>query len=397
MTVKQRVGCGAMSGLPSAIARRRALLRRRSLAAGAVALALAAMPAAASAGEVAPDLGAPVPDLVSAVNQEPPRLAYLTETASGAPKVWIAAADGSGAKLLGPGQQPLLAPNGQAVAVALFGTANGPQEHGPAIGIYPSSGAAIADYLSLEAATATPLAWSPDSRYLAVYAQSNGTAGIAAASSLDVIDTQTGTVATIAHGAIYGASFARDGSDRLVYALAHSLSPSAKTNLYVAEAGGAGVHPITSDGHSLLPVWGPAYIAYDRERARRLSPEYQIWLGTLTNPRVRKLTDVRVGSLLQGLVPLAFSADGARLLAEFEGEDTSEAYAVDVATGRARGVRVDRQEVQAGGISSDGSTLLLDTDSFEQAPSRGRIVTQPWGGGSPTVLVAHGGQASWND
>jgi hypothetical protein len=120
-------------------------------------------------------------------------------------------------------------------------------------------------------------------------------------------------------------------------------------------------------------------------------------LGTLADPRVRKLTHVRVGSLVQGLVPLAFSADGARLLAEFEGEDTSEAYAVDVATGRARGVRVGRQEVQAGGISSDGSTLLLDTDSFEQAPSRGRIVTQPWAGGSPTVLVAHGGQASWND
>ena len=129
-----------------------------------------------------------------------------------------------------------------------------PQEHGPAIGIYPTSGAAVADYLSLEASTATPLAWSPDSRYLAVYAQSNETVGIAAASSLDVIDTQTGTVATIAHGAIYGASFAPDGSDRLVYALAHSLSPSAKTNLYVAEAAGAGVHPITGDGRSLLPV-----------------------------------------------------------------------------------------------------------------------------------------------
>jgi hypothetical protein len=392
-----------MRGLLSAIFRREALARRASLAAGAVTLVLVAPPppAVSLAAEAAPDLARGLGDAVCvclrASTPKPPRLAYLTETATGAPKVWIAAANGSGAKLLGPGQQPLLAPNGQSVAVALFGTANGPQEHGPAIGIYPTSGAAVADYLSLEAATATPLAWSPDSRYLAVYAQSNGTAGIAAASSLDVIDTQTATVTTIAHGAIYGASFARDGSDRLVYALAHSLSPSAKTNLYVAEADGAGVHPITSDGRSLLPLWGPTYIAYDRERARRLSPEYQIWLGTLTNPRVRKLTHVRVGSLLQGLVPLAFSADGARLLAEFEGEDTSEAYAVDVSTGRARGVRVDRQEVQAGGISSDGSTLLLDTDSFEQAPSRGRIVTQPWGGGSPTLLVAHGGQASWND
>ncbi|HTC72213.1 MAG TPA: hypothetical protein VK655_04950, partial [Solirubrobacteraceae bacterium] len=312
-----------MPGLLSALSRRRAFLRRASLAAGAVALALLApAPAISLAGEVIPVLGEAAPDLIPPVSLEPPRLTYLTETATGAPKVWIAAANGSGAKLLGPGQQPLLAPNGQAVAVALFGTVNGPQEHGPAIGIYPSSGATIADYLSLEAATATPLAWSPDSRYLAVYAQSNGTVGIAAASSLDVIDTQTGTVATIAHGAIYGASFARDGSDRLVYALAHSLLASAKSNLYVAEADGAGVHPITSDGRSLLPIWGPTYIAYGRERARRLSPEYQIWLGTPTDPRVRKLTHVRVGALVQGLAPLAFSADGGRLLAEFGGEDT---------------------------------------------------------------------------
>jgi hypothetical protein len=335
-------------------------------------------------------------EVVADLNPEPPQLTYLTETASGMPKVWIAAANGSAAKLLGPGQQPLLAPNGQSVAVALFGTVSGLQEHGPAIGVYPSSGAAIADYLSLEGATATPIAWSSDSRYLAVYAQSTGIVGIAAASSLDVIDTQTGTVTTIAHGAVYGASFAPDGSDRLVFALAHSLSSTARTNLYVAEADGAGVHPITSDGRSLFPIWGPTYIAYDRERPRRLSPEYQIWLATLTNPRVRKLTHVRVNSLAQGLVPLAFSATATRLLAEFVGEDTSEAFAVNAANGRARPLHVGREEVQGAGISSDGSTLLLDTGSFEQAPSHGRIVTVPWAGGPPTVLVAHGAQASWN-
>jgi hypothetical protein len=156
------------------------------------------------------------------------------------------------------------------------------------------------------------------------------------------------------------------------------------------------VHPITSDGRSLDPLWGPTYIAYDRERARRLSPEYQIWLATLTNPRVRKLTHISVGSLVQGLVPVEFSLSGSRLLAEFVGEDTSEAYAVNVASGSARSLSFGDQEAQGAGISSDGSMLLLDTDSFEQPPSRGRIVTVPWGGGRPTVLVAHGAQASWN-
>jgi hypothetical protein len=336
-------------------------------------------------------------EVVADLNPEPPKLTYLTETASAMPTVWIAAANGSDPKLLGTGQQPLLSPNGQSVAVSLFGTASGVQESGPALGIYPTSGAAIADYLSLETVTATALAWSPDSRYLAVYAQSNQIAGIAAASSLDVIDTQTGTLTTIAHGAIYGASFARDGSDRLVFAMAHSMSGSAATNLYVSEAGGAGMHSITSDGRSLFPVWGPTYIAYDRERMRHLSPEYQIWLGTPAGVRVRKLTHIAVGSLVQGLVPLAFSASGSRLVAEFEGQDTSNAYAVSVASGRARGIKVHAQTVQGAGISSDGSTLLIDVGSFEQAPSHGRIEAIPFAGGRAKVLVAHGAQGSWND
>jgi hypothetical protein len=398
MTVKQRVGCGAMLKL--------SLTRRALPAAGAVALALSgfsfeaapapARPAVSRVPLLTAELVLPAEPALPDLNPEPPKLAYLKETASGSPKVWIAAANGSGAKLLGPGQQPLLAPNGQSVAVALFGTVNGPQEHGPSIGILPTSGAASANYLSLETATATPLAWSPDSRYLAVSFQSNAVKNIAAGSGLDVIDTQTGTVTTIAHGGIYGASFARDGSDKLVFSMGRSLFFTAPTNLYMSEAGGGGLHRLTGDGRSLFPVWGPTYIAYDRERMRHLSPEYQIWLATPAGALVRKLTHIGVGSLVQGLVPLAFSASGSRLLAEFEGEDTSNAYAVTVASGRARAVTIHRQTVQAAGISSDGSTLLVDAGSFEQAPSSGSIDTVPFAGGRATVLVAHSAQGSWN-
>ncbi|HTD08903.1 MAG TPA: hypothetical protein VK680_08440 [Solirubrobacteraceae bacterium] len=336
-------------------------------------------------------------EVVSGPAPEPPRLTYLTETATSKPKVWVAAANGSDRKLLGLGQQPLLSPDGLSVAVSLFGVMVGDQEQGPSLGIYPSSGAPIADYLNLGTALATPLAWSPDSRYLAVQLVSNGTNDIADDSGLDVIDTQTGTLTTIASGILYGVSFARDGSDRLVFGLSHSESFTGGVNLYVSEADGGGLHRITSDGHSLNPVWGPTYIAYDRERMRRLAPEYQIWLATLTDVRVRKLTHLRVGALVEGLVPLGFSASGSRLLAEFEGQDTSGAYAVSVVSGHARDVIVHDQMVQAGGISSDGSTLLVDVGSFEQPPSHGRIETVPFAGGSAKVLVAHGSQASWND
>ncbi|MCW3018954.1 MAG: hypothetical protein JWN10_1262 [Solirubrobacterales bacterium] len=402
MTVKQRVASAAMPGSPSANCRRPALVLRAALGTCAVALALtAAHPGRSAAAEMVPDLTSePAPGVkpepVPGVDPEPPRLAYVTETATGTPKVWLAAAGGGGAKLLGAGQQPLLSPDGRSVAVSLFG-ATADSEHGPSIGIYHSSGAPVADYLSLETATATPLAWSPDSRYLAVERQSNATTNIAAGSGVDVVDTQTGTVTPIAAGTIYGASFARDGSDRLVFALSHSESFAGGVNLYISEPNGAGLHRVTSDGRSLNPVWGPAYIAYDRERTRHLSPEYQIWLASSSGVRLRRLTHVAVGPLVQGLVPLAFSANGSRLLAEFEGEDTSGAYAVTVASGRARSVTVHGREVQGVGISSSGGTLLIDENAFEQPPSNGRVATIPFTGGRSKVLVPHGSQGSWND
>ncbi len=403
MTVKQRVACGAMSRQRSAVARRpsratAAPARRASIA--AIALALTALwigPAGSLARPaVSGELAASRENLPNAFEPTQPRLAYLTETATSNPEVWIASASGREAKRLGSGQQPLIAPDGQLVAVSLFGVSPGVEESGPAIGIYPASGAPIADYLNLETGIATPLAWSEDSNYLAVYVQSTKTVGIAADSSLDVIDMQTGTVTTIAKGAIYGASFARERGEELVFGMAHSLSPTAPSNLYMSEPDGSGLHRITSDGHSLDPVFGLRYIAFDRWRERKLSPEYQIWLASPSGVTLRRLTHIAVDSLAQGLVPLAFSIEGGRLLAEFEGQDQTDAYAVSLASGRARPVTVHGNVVIGAGISTDGSTLLIEEDSFEQPPSHGRIATIPFAGGHSKVIVAHGSQASWN-
>jgi len=336
--------------------------------------------------------------VASAAGPEAPvqRLAYVTETATSTSKVWVASPSGAEPRLLGTGVEPLLSPDGGAVAVAVFGSTTGNDQSGPSIGVYPAAGGPMAGYLSLETATATPLAWSPDSRYLAVARQSNGLGNIAAGSGLDVIDTQTGTATQISTGMVYGASFARDGSDRLVFGLSHSQSFTGPANLYMSEASGAGLQRITSDGRSLYPLWGPSYIAFDHERIRHLSPEYQIWLASTSGVRVRKLTHIRVNSLSQGLVPLQFSASGSRLLAEFEGQDTSAAYAVNVSSGRARELKVHGEMVQGVGISSDGSAVLVNVGSFEEPPSHGRVESIPFGGGRPTVLVAHGAQGSWN-
>ncbi len=337
-----------------------------------------------------------VPDLTPEVTA--PRLAYLTETATPTPKVWLASANGSEAKLLGPGEQPLLAPDGQLVAASLFSVGPGVDEHGPALGVYAASGAPVVDYLNLETNTASPLAWSQDSRYLAVQLESTQIVNGRVASSLDVIDTQTQTVTQIAKGTIYGASFAHNGSDELVFGLSHSESFSGGVNLYESEPNGAGLHRLTSDGRSLNPVCGPRYIAFDRERSRKLSPEYQIWLESPSGGApVRRVTHISVDSLAEGLVPLAFSASGNRLLAEFEGEDQSDAYAVNVVSGRARAVTVHGQDVFGAGISTSGSTLLVDEGALFQPPSKARDATVPFAGGHSHVLIAHGSQASWNE
>jgi Tol biopolymer transport system component len=309
--------------------------------------------------------------------------------------VWTALASGAEPRPLGPGEQPLVSRDGATVAAGLFGA--GPAK-GPALALYPTSGARPSTFGDLARQNAVPLAWSPDSRYLAVMLVSTAVKGFAKRSGLAILDTTTGSLRTIASGIVYGASFAPDGSDRVVFGRASSQSLSARVNLYVAEAGGAGLQRITSDGRSLNPVWGPTFIAYDRERLRRNdAPVYQIWLRRPGGGSPRRLTSIRVRSLVSGLTPLGFSQNGSRLLAEFVGQDTSEAWTVAVPSGRARPVRVRRRPVVGGAISRDGSRLLVFEGGIEGPASADNVVTVPFAGGAPTLLVAHAAQPSWNE
>jgi len=354
---------------------------RRAVLAAAVLLALVAGAQAAVARQDGP---------------RPSRIAFVTSSAAHPdPQVWSALVDGAEPRLLGPGQQPLLAPDGQSVAAGLFGTG---MEKGPSLALYPASGGSPRSFGNLSRQSATALAWSPDSRYLAVMLVSTAVKGFVKKSGLAILDTTTGSLRTIAAGIVYGASFAPDGADRLVFGLAHGQSLAAPVNLYVAEASGAGLKRLTRDGRSLDPVWGPKLIAYDRERLRRNdAPVYQIWLRRDGGGIVRRLTSIRVRSLVSGLTPIGFSGNGSRLLAEFVGQDTSEAWTVQVPSGRARRVTVNRRPVVGGGISGDGSILLVAEGGLEGPASGDNVVTVPFGGGAPKLVIAHAAQPSWNE
>ena len=166
-------------------------------------------------------------------------------------------------------------------------------------------------------------------------------------------------------------------------------------NVFVAAADGSGAHAITRDGRSLWPVWGPTRIAYTHERLRRAdAPVYQLRMMRPDGSGVRQLTHLRIPRLLSGLTATAWSADGSRLLAEYGGQDTSEAWAVDVASGRARDLTGRFDGVIGADLSADGRTVLVQRGYFDD-PKHQSVATIPFGGGRSTVLVRHGSAPSW--
>jgi hypothetical protein len=327
-----------------------------------------------------------------------PTVAYVTQTESSQPVVWTIHADGTQNTRIGPGFTPLISPSAQQIAASLFGASPSSSETGPALAIYSTSGAATQTYFNLAGETVQPLAWSRDGRYVAVDIQSTKLKNAAKLSGLGIVDVTTGATKVIARGQIFGASFSPNGSDELVYGRSATQTLTARVNVYRSNADGSATVALTRDGRSLFPLWGSKAIAYDRERLRREdAPVYQIWLRSPSG-KTRRLTNIRVRTLVAGLMPFAFSADGSKLLAQFVGQDTSEAWTVSVASGRVHRLtpRGARLPLQAAGMTSDGATLLVDVGGVDGPASEGRVATLPFAGGRSTVLVAHGSQAGWN-
>jgi hypothetical protein len=95
-------------------------------------------------------------------------------------------------------------------------------------------------------------------------------------------------------------------------------------------------------------------------------------------------------------VPLAFDASGTRLLAQYVGLDTSQAWTIDVPSGRARELRAGSEPASGAAISSDGATVLIDSGGFLEPPSFGKVESIPFEGGAAQMLVTHGSDPSWN-
>lgn len=318
-------------------------------------------------------------------------LAFVKDT-SVPSTVWVAAANGAGARKLGPGDSALLSPGGQLVAAGGVG-------RGPSLYVYKAGGGTLAGLASLPKQSVTPLAWSPDSTYLAVelYDTELGGASSAGNARLDVIDVDTGRVTATAAGLVEGASFAPTGSDEVVFGLTQSPSLAKGANLYTMPAdGSASAQRLTDDGHSIEPVWGPQGIVFVRfrDRGKDEAPAYH--LEQLRGATVTSIASPKPGTLADGLYPVALSSNGTHLLAEYVGEDTSQAYAVNLATNHFEQLSAVQDEAQGWGISKDGTRVLISYGGFEQPSNHATIATEPFGGGKPTRLLKGGDFPSWD-
>jgi Tol biopolymer transport system component len=314
------------------------------------------------------------------------------------PAVFVAKDDGSAARRVALGSNPRVSPDGKTVVFYRSRKGSRPS----ALMIAAVSGGAPR---KLASGWQDPFvfAWSPDSARIAVLLGPE-----VGAQRLTTIDIAGGTRQTIAGGFFSGVSFSSQGSEQLVYARAESESFPPRSDLYridLLPPGAVGVaapqpQQLTSDHRSFSPLWGPSnrivFVKQLGEKRRKYGPKNDLFLMRPDGTEVRRLTHTKVGPLLFGLTPIEWSANGRRLLAEFGGQDTSYAVAVNPKTGSERPLTKAREVGFVGtAISLNGKVVLGSLGGFEPGPNH-KVVSIPYTGGKPKVLANNASEPDWS-
>ena len=166
--------------------------------------------------------------------------------------------------------------------------------------------------------------------------------------------------------------------------------------LTVAVAGGAST-PLTTNHRSVDPVWGAPGIAFVKLRKpTRKGDAYKqdIYLSDGATRVVRRITTTKVPFLLSGLDPVSWSADGTRLLAEFGGQDTSYAETVDPARARSGASAAARTASSATTSPPTARRSSPRPGGYDPGDPHD-VVTIPYTGGTPTVLVKRAFSPDW--
>jgi Tol biopolymer transport system component len=307
------------------------------------------------------------------------RLVYVKDPGSERPRVFVAEDDGSRARQIGSGRSPTVSADGRWVAWVAPGEVE-------RVLLRRADRSRKARQVS-RSSTVAELRFSPDSTQL----------GMALAGRLSVHDIPTRTTFNAATGNIRGFSFSPDSKSVVYGTSGRNDAVDAQSDLYAIEFDAGPRRRITRDRKSLNPLWGPSGIVHDRQKVREGdAPSYNLFEIQPDGGSLRRITSLRIPSLLSGLVPLELSADGSRLLAEFVGQDTGVGFAVNPRTGATRSLSRDAENGFLGfDLSGDGRTVLGHTGGPDPS-ARHDVVTMPWGGGEPTVLVRRAAFPDWS-
>jgi Tol biopolymer transport system component len=304
------------------------------------------------------------------------------------PKVYIAENDGKGAKSIGAGRDSHISPNGETVVYERE------TKQGSEMRLY-SVAVKKGQRLLNPWTESFVFAWSPDSTMVAAI-----TGGLNGPQTLLVINVETMKRTKIATGFFNGVSFSPT-SEELIYGVSGSTDYPPKSTLYREGVDGTGKVALSHDKKSAYPLWGPkGQIVFARQlgaKTRRYGPANQLFVMNEEGQQISQVTHTKVNAFAQGLTPIAFSANGARLLTEFGGQDQSYGVAVSLVTGSEKKLTDDPETgFQGSALSADGSTIL-GTVGLGFGPSHPKIVTMPWGGGPEKLLVANAYYPSWSE
>ena len=291
--------------------------------------------------------------------------------------IWRARPDGTQAVRLTQGTSPALAPDGLTIAYVRYRSKPREAELWTiATGGGPPR---LLRRVTGEGAFYDGIAWSPDSRRLAVEE----------GRSLVLVDADGGGARRFASPgpagsvvAVDGPSFSPDASE-VVYA----RSDRTGGDLYVYDTRSGRTRRLTHDHMSFLPLWGPESIAFSRLHAAR----GDVWLVDADGRGLRRLTHTRAG-----IYPAGWSADGTRLLAANPATHNGRLWAVDVPSGRARDLTGWVGDLFPQGLSRDGTTILAAIGCGGRISPDGVVETLPFSGGKARVIVDGPCRASWN-